>query len=314
MPSARRTPLTLAAALLLGVALGLAGPREKRRSNEAATVRPEGAVATVTDAGTAVPRAGEKSLSVPGSAAATSDAYADAWELLKDGTLSRQERRSTESNLLKEWAKVDLPAALEAAIRAASEGHWMDPDAYFVLSPLDACTEGIERQGDLVWDLIASREYGLHTRQLRKKWIHVFAEERPLEVLRRLPEMPPDVRAGAVLEAVATTHRLGQPAPGKEEVVAAVLAFRGTPDEAAVMQGYAGGIASVTESSELSALLLDPPDPAMREIYLMAYAMEIRMGSSASRQVGLGMLPPDLKAEVESRLDSAWSGIDGWFR
>ncbi len=135
-----------------------------------------------------------------------------------------------------------------------------------------------------------------------------------LEVLRRLPEMPPDVRAGAVLEVIATTHRLGQPAPGKEEVVAAVSAFRGTPDEAAVMQGYAGGIASVTETSELSALLLDPPDPAMREIYLMAYAMEIRLGSGASRQVGLGMLPPDLKAEVESRLDSAWSGIDGWFR
>jgi hypothetical protein len=78
-------------------------------------------------------------------------------------------------------------------------------------------------------------------------------------------------------------------------------------DEAAVMQGYAGGIASVTETSELSALLLNPPDPAMREIYLMAYAMEIRMGSGASRQIGLGMLPADLKAEVESRLDSALS-------
>ncbi len=307
MNPARRTPVTLSAALLLGVAFGLARPWEVRLSNDAATVSSEGSVASVMDASSPESRAGEESFSVRSSASTTSDAYGAAWELLKGGNLPRKERRAVESGLWEEWAKVDLRAAL----RAAFEGDGTIDDDPFESSPADECMEEIQRQGDLVWDLISSREYGLHTRELRTAWIRVFAEERPLEVLRRLKDLPPDVRTEAVRVVVAAAYRLEQHVPGKEVVVAAVLAFRGTVDEAAVMEGFAGGLALATETSELSALLLNPPDPTLREVYLMAYVIGIRVNHRGSPQAALEMLPADLRAEVEWRLDSPVLGLDG---
>jgi hypothetical protein len=214
---------------------------------------------------------------------------------------------------LREWSKVDPRAALHSAF----EGDWMDRDDPFVSSLLDACLMEMEAQPDLLWELVLSREYGLNTRRLRREWIHITARKDPLEILRRLPEMPPDVRAGVVCKAVADSHRFAdlppkhRPAAGKEEVIAAVLDLRGSPYEAAAMAGLAGGIASITEASELSGLLLSPPDPALRDLYLKAYAMEVEHGSSDGRQVALDILPAEVCAEVEALLGSPLLQIHG---
>ena len=302
MNPARRAPVTMSAGLGIGVALGLAGMSERRAAPENEAPLAEGAFVVATESAAA----GSGSTSVPGSSSSSTEAYAAAWDLLKDGKLTKRERRRAESELLQEWSKVDLRSALQAAF----EGDWSDPDDPFDTTPIRACLAEIGRQPDLVWSLISSREFGLHTRDLREAWIRVLAVKRPREVLRRLPELPSDLRSEAVYAVVVTTHRRDRPAPGKEEVAATLRAFHGTPDEAVVMEGYAGGIASTTEGSELSALLLNSPDAAMREVYLMAYVMGIQAGDS--RQVALDVLPADIRAEVESRLDSMEPEFKGW--
>ncbi len=311
MSHARRTPITLSAALMLGVALGLAGPWEKQVSGNEVPV-PARESNAANDAGATTASAAAESSSARTAASSSSNAYAAAWELLRDGKLTRKERRNLESDLLEEWAKVDLRAALHAAF----EEDWTISEDPFDLLPLEALQEEIRRQSDLVWALISSREYGLHTRELRTAWIRVCAAERPLEVLSRLQEIPPDVRASAVWRVVVATrraadHPFDQPAAGTDEVVAAILAMRGSPYEAAAMAGLAVGIASVTEASKLSALLLNPPDPALRDLYLRAYAMEVEYESIEGRQVARDLLPPEICAEVEALLGSPFIRIDG---
>lgn len=296
MPPARRNPLTLAAALLLGVALGLAGLREKKPVPE---VLPPSAAASLPDAAAAGPassRDGSASSSPRTTIGSEPDAYAAAWELLQQRDLRRSERQELESALLAEWSKVDLRAALHAQFAAVPNGDEDDP----FQTPLGACMDEVRNQPDLVWELISSREFGLRTRDLRVTWIDSCAGDQPLEVLRRLPDLPVDERAHAIQVAVHCTHRQSQPAPGKDEVAAAVLALRGTPDEAAAMHGFAAGLASATDTSALSTLLLDPPDPEFRDFYLAAYAIEIDRGGPLNENPHLNSLPPDLRAEVEA--------------
>lgn len=297
MPPARRNPLTLAAALLLGVALGLAGLREKKPVPE---VLPPSAAASVPDAAAARPassRDGSASSSPRTTTGSEPDAYAAAWELLQQRDLRRSERQELESILLREWSKIDLRAALHAQFAAVPNGDEDDP----FQERFGACSEEVGRQPDLVWELISSREYGLHTCLLRREWIDSCAGKQPFEVLRRLPDLPADERAQAIDMAVYYTHRQNEPALGKDEVAAAVLALRGTPDEAAAMEGFAWGLVRVTETSELATLLLDPPDPELRDVYLMAYAVAIDDGGLwlLDESPHLDSLPPKLRAEVE---------------
>jgi hypothetical protein len=296
MNPARRTSLTLSAALLLGVTLGLAGPRVKKPATEAST--PPAAVSDTAapDAGPASSRDGAASSSVRAAAASKPDAYAAAWELLQQRDLRRSERQELESSLLEEWRKIDLRAALHAAA-AREANHDQDP---FKWSPFLECLEEVPHQPDLVWELVSSREYGLHTRDLRRAWIRSWEESQALQLIRRLPDLPAEDRAEAIQMAVLYTHRQDEPAPGKDEVVAAVLALRGTPDEAAAMKGFAIGLTQVTETSKLGTLLLDPPDPELRDYYLAAYAMAFEGGEPVGAKPHIDSLPPGLRAEVEA--------------
>lgn len=298
MNPACRNSITLAAALLLGVALGLglAGLPEKKPAPEVLPSSTAPSVPVVPAAGYDSSSDGLASSTTRTAEVSPPDAYAAAWELLQQRDLRRSERQKLESALLAEWGKVDLRAALHAQFAAMPNGDEDDP----FQARFGPCSEEVGRQPDLVWKLISSREYGLHTRLLRAEWIDSCAGRQPLEVLRCLPDLPVEDRAEAIEMAIYYTHRRSQPAPGKDEVVTAVLALRGTPDEAAVLEGFAMGLARVTETSELGTLLLDPPTPELREVYLMAYAEAIDGGGALRENPHLDSLPPDLRAEVEA--------------
>lgn len=310
MNPARCTPITLSAALLLGVALGLGGPRGKQSAPEGSNTPLKGFEVTARDAGATATRAGlESSSSVRTAASSTADAYAMAWELLKDGKLPRMERRDLECALLEEWCQIDLRAALEAAF--GEEGMAVqDP---FAESPLDACFSGILEQPDLVWELVSSREYGLHTRQLRSLWIEACAGTRPLEVMHRLPEMPAEVRHDAIYEAASSTHRREDPAPGRDAVAAAVLALLGTPDGLEAMEGFAKGLLSAMKAGELGLLVAKQQDPALRDLYLSAYVRGFKFSSTTQILTELEKLPAELRAEVESRLGQDTPAPEGLF-
>jgi hypothetical protein len=182
MTAARHSPVTLSAALLLGVALGMAGMREDRPSPAAATEPSDDAAIAATDSAPSTFAAGRDTAA----AASPSAAYSAAWELLKDGKLRRKERRAIQCDLLEEWCQIDLRAALHAAF---DEDEVTDEDP-FAASPYDACSDGIRSQLDLVWELVEAREYGLHTRKLRTQWITLAGYQNPLKLLDHFPKLP----------------------------------------------------------------------------------------------------------------------------
>jgi hypothetical protein len=288
--------ITLSAALLLGVALGLAGPREKKPAPEVATPPAAASAPAAPPAGPASSR-DEAALSSARTAAVSKpDAYAAAWELLQQRDLRRSERQALETALLEEWCKIDLRAALHAAI--ANDPTYNEHSLMW--SPVSTCLEEVSHQPELVWDLVSAREYGLRTSLLRREWIWSCAGSQPLQLLRRLPDLPADDRAEAIQMAVRYTHQQDEPAPGKDEVVAAVLALRGTPDEVAAMNGFANGLAGAMRFSDLEALLLDPPDPELRDLHVMAYAAKIDSGRLPGDTPDVHSLSPGLRAEVEA--------------
>jgi hypothetical protein len=66
------------------------------------------------------------------------------------------------------------------------------------------------------------------------------------------------------------------------------------------MEGFAWGLALITETSELGTLLLNPPDPEFRDFYLAAYVFKIARSEPVGDKAHLDSLPPDLRAEVEA--------------
>jgi hypothetical protein len=305
MNPTRRTSLTLSAALLLGVALGLAGPRGERQSNDAAKSSSVGAVASVTDAGSSVPRAGNQSYSVPSSAASTSDAYAAAWELLKDGKLRREERRNLESDLLEVWAKIDLRAALHAAY----EEEGTDEEDPFEVSPLDACFEGIRSQPDLVWELVSSWEYGLHTRELRKAWITHVGYQNPLKLLEHFTALPAepmdsdeDPREQAVRMALTGCFEKGADPKLADAVLAKLGSLAADGDQERIVSSAASFLPLWIPENRHLEFLRGATTPVAREIHLRAYASLIQVYLSNGMEEKLDDIPTEFRAEVLARL------------
>jgi hypothetical protein len=300
MNGTRLSRITLPGVLLLGVAFGLHGLRESRRSVEEAQIPTEEAA---TAAKEALPPASAASRD---SAASTSSsaAYAAAWELLKDGKLRRGERQVLECMLMEEWCRADLRAALHAAL----EEDWTTIDNPLPPEIFHVYAAEVGLQLDLVWELISSWEYGLQTHKLRSLWISACARNRPLELVRRLPELPANSRHKAISSAAYATHRGDDPTPGSEEVITAVLALRGTPDEAVAKQALSGGLSGAMDFSELVAKMENTPDPEFREVYLAAYVHKLDHSHPRHHQDSLDSLPADLRAEVMSRLAPDQSG------
>ncbi len=291
---------TAPAALLLGVALGLlagwgepaatAGvPAPEKESVSPSSRRLPESPSTLTSRSRSLPPTG-------GSAAA----YAAAWESLKDGKLPRQERTALQRALLEEWALVDLPAAIHAA--ATDDVH--DVEDEFGQSTIDSLQKGIAAQLDLAWDIIQTGGFGLRTPRLRSAWIQALAGQDPVGLIGKLPQLPQGDRSQAMRAAVVGSHQRGQSANSGEQVVAALLALRGTENDQDARAALAVGLSASVRCRDLRADFLRQQDPDVRPIYLEAYALSFRQLNAAERDAEMDALPADLRAEVEQARES----------
>ncbi len=289
-----RLRITAPAALLLGAALGLlAGWGEPAATADVPLQKEESAspssrvltVSSRTSSTASTPR-----LPTEGSAAA----YAAAWESLKDGKLPRQERIDLQHLLLREWALVDLAAAIRA-VAADPIKHDDDP---FDSSAIDYLWQGIAAQPDVAWDIIQSRELGMRTPRLRNGWIQAVGRKDPVELIGKLPQLPQEDRFKAMRAAVVGSHHRDQAGTGGEEVVATLLALRGTADDPIARKALAEGLSSSVRCEDLRADFLRQQDPDVRSIYLDAYAQSFEQLDLPERDAELEALPAHLRAEV----------------
>lgn len=307
MTAARHSPITLSAALLLGVALGLAGMREDRPSPAAATEPADDTAIAATDSLPSTFAAGRDSATAASSAAA----YSAAWELLKDGKLQREERRVIQRALLAEWCRIDLRAALHAAFE---EDDTIDEDP-FATSPFEACSEEIQSQLDLVWELVEAREYGLHTRKLRTHWITLAGHQNPLKLLDHFPKLPAeprdrqdDPRTQAVEMALAGSINQSADPKLTDAVLAKLVALAVDEDRDRIVNAAAGFLPLWIPEERHLEFLRGANTPVAREIHLRAYASLLQVHLNHGKVEKLDDIPAEFRAEVLSRLSPDNSG------
>ena len=135
--------------------------------------------------------------------------HAEAWESLNDRSLPRSDRLAIQKTLLREWSRIDLEAALHAALTETPR----DQDGL-----LAACSPGMLANPSQAWDLVMARSFGWETALARSMWIGLMMKNQPADYFSKLPEMPRSdrlrtlgsmSRAAQALSPPTTTRRGG---------------------------------------------------------------------------------------------------------
>ena len=112
--------------------------------------------------------------------------YQDAWDEIPSRKLSYYERRNLQKALLKEWAEVDLKAALDALLAESWGGQASQNEASFFLESL---REQFKNQSAAVNLWLAEGHFGLlEERQIKGMLFEVLGEN-PDELTALLPEL-----------------------------------------------------------------------------------------------------------------------------
>lgn len=114
--------------------------------------------------------------------------YARAWKALRSAKLTTAERLRLQQELLKEWAEIDLVAAIETAL----EESW-DRDGAGYYDPtgplLGVLADALAKDPAASWDMIRGRQFGVATGMVRHVWLEAVGKADPLFLAERLGEL-----------------------------------------------------------------------------------------------------------------------------
>lgn len=114
--------------------------------------------------------------------------YARAWKALRSAKLSPKERLRLQQELLKEWADIDLVAAIESAL----EESW-DRDGAGYYDPtgplLGVLSKALAKDPAASWDMIRGRQFGVATGMVRHVWLEAVGRSNPLFLAERIGDL-----------------------------------------------------------------------------------------------------------------------------
>lgn len=113
--------------------------------------------------------------------------YRAAWEAIAFRDVTIQERVDLQRELLRQWAEVDLEAALKAALSCAWDG---DGGMGGIDQLLDSFEDAFAARPLEAWDLLLSGRPGLGTSIIKARWAAVVARREPMLVLSHLNDLP----------------------------------------------------------------------------------------------------------------------------
>ncbi len=213
--------------------------------------------------------------------------HAEAWESLNDRSLPRSDRLAIQKTLLREWSRIDLEAALHAALTETPR----DQDGL-----LAACSPGMLANPSQAWDLVMARSFGWETALARSMWIGLMMKNQPADYFSKLPEMPRSDRL-RTLGSMAFEWREIEDASLKKEIWSKLQEQAATADRetfANIAQGLGDGIPLEYLLPELER----GSTPADRR--LAAAGIGIGLGSFKDEEFDreFARIPEALRAEV----------------
>lgn len=106
-----------------------------------------------------------------------------AWNALPDQDLTKSERLDTQRRMLAEWARIDLAAAMDAALTVP----WDNSST--MTGPVASLFSNVfQEDAERSWNLINSGRYGLGAAFYRNVWINNVSQSDPLLVVECMPE------------------------------------------------------------------------------------------------------------------------------
>ena len=189
----------------------------------------------------------------------------------------------------------------DQGLRVLVPSLWDDCDQDSNCVPFKA----IEAQPDLVWDLIESREFGLHTRQLRKDWISIMSIRGPDKILKHfaaLPEEPSGAgdppRDWAIQSALTGSFANDADPNLALEVMRQLVELSDGGDREKIVAIAAGTLKLWIPEERHLEFLRGASSPVAREIHLKAYAGHLQRYVDFRKLEKLDQIPADLRAEV----------------
>lgn len=121
-----------------------------------------------------------------------------AWDAIAFRDVTMSERVQLQEEVLRQWAEVDM----EAALKAALAGNWDSEAGFAGVDNLLTSFEKVFQERPLeAWDLIRSGKLGLGATLVKDRWAKSVAAEHPMLVMSQFDDLPKRTR-GEALKAI----------------------------------------------------------------------------------------------------------------
>ncbi|MDB6079618.1 MAG: hypothetical protein JWO82_3365, partial [Akkermansiaceae bacterium] len=203
--------------------------------------------------------------------------YRRAWELLSRERMTADERMSSQQQILKGWAEVDL----EGAVKAALAESWQPPPGWN--GDMDYWRERafwpvFRKQPLESWQAIEKADLGVGKYLMEKAWVGGVACDDPKLAISMLEELPDTLKTTAISLAVPRTANEQERLEMLQKIAA------GSPDETTMLSrlqtAYAALPPQSAGSGELRGKWESLPEGPERTMALVAWGSTLRETSA----------------------------------
>lgn len=232
--------------------------------------------------------------------------YARAWKALPSAKLTTGERIKAQRDLLKRWAEVNLPAAIEAALGEA----WDDDDSndFGDTGPLVAVfSEAFAKNPQQAWDIIASKQFGVASGMLRNVWINAVGRKEPLFLAARIGDLSWRDRQNAL-----NACQMAVDSPGKAAVNETIFKILARLPDDVVTTEQLLSFASPTDGTKMDPaamkeeiLRLGSGDERLAKVKAMLFGAALSSKSPREIASEIQAMPKEIGQEV------VWAAFQG---
>lgn len=231
--------------------------------------------------------------------------FARAWKAVRTAKLTTNERLKTQRGLLEQWAKVDLIAAIEAALGEEWDGEesmFSDLDGPY----LDVFGDAFAENSEESWEIIRSKRFGLATGMLRNVWIESVGWKNPLALAGKFGELSWRDRENAIAAASNGTWESDITNEKRAEIF---NILKQLPADVLSDEQLVSFVPESTHETDLAQLKseilgLGGDDARMARVKAFALGSRLAMKSDLNLVEQLHDLPPELKAAA------AWGAFE----
>lgn len=232
------------------------------------------------------------------------DDFAGAWKSIASRNLTINERLEMQITVLNQWSRVDL----EAAMRAALANAWDGGAEKGGIGPLIAAfADAFEERPLEAWDLLKSGKLGLGAALFERQWIDSAAIKDPVLVFSMLPEISVRSRRHAIEQAVRSAAKDPET---KEALITKLIQW---PDDQSVGEvipiAFAVMPSREGDAAEVRGRLAAATDERAKTVLLHEFASTLRDASADVISKEWAQLSPEMQARAAVAFSNGPQGV-----